>query len=983
MADRTVELVILLLLIVAIAGLVLALRHRLAWRIAMRNVRRARGRTALVILGLLVGTTIISGSLVVGSTLSTLELHYTYIGVGNVHEAIYEIGPTGGYRYFDYTTYEAIANGSAANSNIAGITPMIIDSTQVFDRTTGVPETALNLVASNANQSSNLGAFTTTSGATSSGPGPGQSFLDVQTAQALNASVGDTLVVYGPVPVVTTVAAIVVDDARGGFLTAGLTPGNVFVDLTTAQTTQNESGQVNFVAVTNVGGQVGGLAHTGSVSASLNATLAGIPAASGLVVHNWMQNAVNNANSASTSVETLFLVLGLFSIAAGAMLIVGIFLTLAEERKGEMGMLRAIGLGRRDLVYTYYFEGLAYAAGSALAGTVLGVVAGYVLVYLFSETFSSSGLSSSAILSSFTFTGEDLAIAYVAGFLLTLITIVIASSRVSRLNIVSAIRDIPPTPPPRRVYRLLAYVGILVAVLGLLILIPTARGTSDISYPLLGGALTILGLGLVGSNFVRNRIVFSVVGLALLLWAGLEPIHHLVLGTAHTGGIFVIFVEGILMVAGALLLYIFNATAVTAGLLSLAGGRNRPAPVARIALAYPSRRPGRTSVNLTIFALVIFTMVAIACFGATVQSNLNSTIQTQSGGYTFFGSSSLPIPDIDAQIANNTTLNRDFSVAVPIIAGAVRVAVPGSTPNPYTDTLLAAPGNQSPTSNFYTTNQFGFSATWDGLTTAEVWQQLADNGSVAVVDQSYAPATVSVTGGAANHPTLKAGTVIGLTAPGGNTTLSVRVIGIMSQSALSGVWINPGTAVGFGYSSEVGFLLTVRPGISADTASQDAKRAFFSEGLTLYDITAILQTSIASTEGFVNLLEIFVGLGLAVGIAAMGILALRAVVERKREIGMLRAMGFTEGGILKAFFLEFSFVTVLGLAIGTALGIWIVYDLSVSPAAAASGVSNLAVPGATLLLILGSAYLLSMLAIALPSLRASRLPPADSVRSTE
>jgi putative ABC transport system permease protein len=456
-----------------------------------------------------------------------------------------------------------------------------------------------------------------------------------------------------------------------------------------------------------------------------------------------------------------------------------------------------------------------------------------------------------------------------------------------------------------------------------------------------------------------------------------------VLGTAHTGGIFVIFVEGILMVAGALLLYIFNATAVTAGLLSLAGGRNRPAPVARIALAYPSRRPGRTSVNLTIFALVIFTMVAIACFGATVQSNLNSTIQTQSGGYTFFGSSSLPIPDIDAQIANNTTLNRDFSVAVPIIAGAVRVAVPGSTPNPYTDTLLAAPGNQSPTSNFYTTNQFGFSATWDGLTTAEVWQQLADNGSVAVVDQSYAPATVSVTGGAANHPTLKAGTVIGLTAPGGNTTLSVRVIGIMSQSALSGVWINPGTAVGFGYSSEVGFLLTVRPGISADTASQDAKRAFFSEGLTLYDITAILQTSIASTEGFVNLLEIFVGLGLAVGIAAMGILALRAVVERRREIGMLRATGFTQGMVLRSFLLEYSYVTLVGVAIGASLALLVVYNSSISPVAGSAGITQFVPPWLTVIEIVIIAYGLVLVAIAGPSLRAARLPPAEAVRVTE
>jgi len=982
MVDRTVALVILLLAVVGVVSLALALRHRLAWRIAMRNVRRARGRTALVILGLLVGTTIISGSLVVGSTLNTLELHYTYIGTGNVHEAVYTIDPSGGYRSFNYSVYPPLASAAAGNSQIAGVTPMILETTQVLDRTTGVPETSLNLIASNANQSANLGSFTTTTGATLAGPSGNASYIDLQTAEALNASVGDTLEIFGPSPLVTVVAAIVVDDARGGFITAGLSPGNVFVDLSAAQGIENLSGQINFLAVTNVGGQAGGLAYTGSVSAFLNSTLAGIPSAAGLKVHPWMQTAVTNAQNASQNVETLFLVLGLFSIAAGAMLIVGIFFTLAEERKGEMGMLRAIGLGRRDLVYTYFFEGLAYAAGSALAGTVLGVVAGYVLVYLFSIFYKVGGLSSNAILASFTFTGADLAVAYVAGFLLTLVTIVGASARVSRLNIVEAIRDVPPAPPTRRVYRALGYAGAAVALLGLVILWKTAPGTGDISYPILGGALAILGLGFVASAFVRNRLAFTTVGVALLLWAGLEPLHRALFGTGHSGGIFVLFVEGILMVAGALLVYVFNAPALTSGLLAAAGGGRRPAPVARVALAYPARRPGRTSVNLTIFALVIFTMVAIAVVGATVEASLNSTIQTESGGYTFFGESTAPIPDIASDIAANQTLNAAFLNAVPVIAGAVEVAVPGTTPNPYTDTLLAAPGNQSANANFYTTNQFGFASTWDGLSTAQVFAELADNASVAIVDKSYTT-TTSLGGGGSAHPTLSAGAVIGLTPPGGTTTIHVRVIGIMSQSALSGVWINPGTAVKFGYSSEVGFLLTVRPGVNPNTAAQDAKRAFFAQGLTLYDITAILDSSIANTEAFIDLLEIFVGLGLAVGIAAMGILALRAVVERRREIGMLRAMGFTEGSILRSFFLEFSFVTLLGLAIGTILGVWIVYDLTIGTFASSLGISVLSVPGSLLFLILGSAYALSMVAIAVPSVRASKLPPAESVRPTE
>ena len=984
MVDSTLAASFVLLGLVGIVAAVFALRHRLAFRIALRNVRRGRGRTVLLLLGLLVGTTIISGSLIVGSTVQALDVHYTYLGSGYVHESISATGPSGGLAPFPYSVYTAISVAAEGQPDIAGITPMVITTTQVYDRTTGIPETNLNLIASNANQSGNLGTFVSTSGATLPGPSGSEVYVDLQTAEALNASVGDAVVVYGPHPVDATIGAIVQDNLRGGFITAGLTPGNVFVDLPTAQFLVNISGQINYIAVTNTGTQAGGIALSDSVSHFLNTTLASIPAAAGLSVTEDMKNNIAAAELSGTSVQTIFLVLGLFSIVAGAMLIVGIFVMLAEERKGEMGMLRAIGMRRRELVFVYYFEGLIYAVGSALAGTLLGVVVGYLLTYVFSTLFASGALTATAILQSFTVTPDDLVLSYVAGFLLTLITVAVASSRVSRLNIVQAIRDLPSPPPPRRLYTLLGYLGGLLAVGGVVLLAPNLQGTSDISVPILGGGFIILGLGLVASRFVANRLAFSAVGAGLLVWAGVEPLHRLVFGTTHSGGIFLLFVEGILMVAGALLLYIFNSAAFLGGILRLAGQGSRGAPVARVGLSYPARRPARTAINLAIFALVTFTMVAIACVGATVQANLNNTIQEDSGGYSFYGFSTQPIPDLPGIVANNSTLSALFAVTVPLVAGAVNVNVSGSTPNPYTDNLFSPVANGSATSSFYATSQFPFASTWDGLSPTAVLEQLATNDSVAVVDSSYAPtASVVGSGSSSPHPTLNVGDQIRLQPPGRPEVRTVRVIGIFSQSVIPGVWVNPDTASALGYHNVDSFFLTVRSGVSTTVAAQDAKRAFFPEGLVLFEIAQLLETSIASTEGVIGLLEIFVGMGLGVGIAAMGILALRAVVERRREIGMLRSMGFTQRAVLSAFLIEYSFVTLLGLAIGTALGIWIIWDLSISPGAAASGVSFFAVPVLNIVLILLAAYGLAMLAIAVPSVRASRVPPADAVRATE
>ncbi|HTP56035.1 MAG TPA: FtsX-like permease family protein, partial [Thermoplasmata archaeon] len=651
---------------------------------------------------------------------------------------------------------------------------------------------------------------------------------------------------------------------------------------------------------------------------------------------------------------------------------------------GEMGVLRAIGMRRRELVYAYYFEGVTYAAGSALAGTVLGVAVGFVLVYLAGFILSGEGIPESAILQSFSVTTQSLVTAYVVGFLLTLVTVTVACRRASRLNIVRAIRDIPEPPPPLRTYTLLAYLGVAALAVGVLGFLRTAHGASDLSYPLIFVSLLPLGAGMIAARFVANRLAFSAVGAAILAWTGIEPLHTALLGSAHTGGIFIVFVEGILMVFGALLLFLFNAPSLAAGVRRLLGRRSESSPVVRIGLDYPTRQPTRTVVTLAIFALVVFTMVATAAFGATIQGNLDQTVANESGGYSYFGISQAPIPNLWGAIQNNSSLRPLFVAAVSVVTGSVDVSVPGFGSNPYRDRIYSPPTAATGPTSFYATNAFPFQSTWHGLSTAAAFHALATNASVAIVDSTYAPPTAGFTGGGpSNHPTLTVGTAIGLTTPGGGPSMNVTVIGILKESIVGGVWVNPATASALGYANASAYLLSVAGGISTTHAAQLAKRAFFSAGLILFDLRALLATSINTTEGFIGLLEIFVGLGLAVGIAAMGILALRAVVERRREIGMLRASGFTRAMILRAFVLEYSFVTLLGVAMGVALGLLIVYEVSIGPYAADAGIARFVVPWTTVGEIAIVAYLLVLAAIAVPSLRAARLPPAEAVRATE
>jgi putative ABC transport system permease protein len=211
----------------------------------------------------------------------------------------------------------------------------------------------------------------------------------------------------------------------------------------------------------------------------------------------------------------------------------------------------------------------------------------------------------------------------------------------------------------------------------------------------------------------------------------------------------------------------------------------------------------------------------------------------------------------------------------------------------------------------------------------------------------------------------------------------VTVIGVMTQSVLNGVFVAPATAAALGISAQQVFLMALTPATSAAHAATAAQKAFFRYGLVVVNLAGAIAKSIATTEGEIGLLEIFVSLGLMVGIAAMGIVALRAVTERRREIGMLRANGFTERMIVRAFLLEYSFITLVGLAIGTSLGLLIVWNLTHSPEGVSSAVTEFAMPWVSLGIILAVAYLLAMLAVAGPSLAAARLAPAVAVRPSE
>ena len=163
--------------------------------------------------------------------------------------------------------------------------------------------------------------------------------------------------------------------------------------------------------------------------------------------------------------------------------------------------------------------------------------------------------------------------------------------------------------------------------------------------------------------------------------------------------------------------------------------------------------------------------------------------------------------------------------------------------------------------------------------------------------------------------------------------------------------------------------------------ARSIERSFLENGMQTVVLQEFLEEQLGALRGFFRLFTGFMALGLLVGIAALGVVSTRAVVERRQQIGMLRAIGYRRGMIQLSFLIESSFVAILGIIIGTVLGLVLSYN-AVLDIRDEQGVDTIryAIPWIQMIIILGVTYLFSLLATYVPARQASKVYPAEALR---
>lgn len=217
--------------------------------------------------------------------------------------------------------------------------------------------------------------------------------------------------------------------------------------------------------------------------------------------------------------------------------------------------------------------------------------------------------------------------------------------------------------------------------------------------------------------------------------------------------------------------------------------------------------------------------------------------------------------------------------------------------------------------------------------------------------------------------------------------VQLTVIGVVSETAAEemayGIATSQETLAGtFGYRVDpTVHLFALRDGVDVEAAAQSLERAFVGNGLEADALPAVLADAVGASWTMNRIVQGFMGLGLIVGVAALGVITARSVVERRQQIGVARAIGFQRRMVQLSFLLESSFIALTAILVGTLLGLAVAWNI-IADAASAPSYENLAfeVPWLNLGIIFAAVYLVALATTWAPALRASRVYPAEALR---
>jgi putative ABC transport system permease protein len=944
---------LLIALLVASPFLFVLLRRPILRRLALRNAVRRPREALLVILGSLLGAAIITGSAVVGDTMDASIRQAARQHLGPIDELVVA-------RNADEWRSIGERLQALPRAEVDGVMSLAAFDSATTAGRGGALRTVPNahVVGFDFLVARAFGRDATTTGVSGATPAPGHAAVTTDLARALGVGPGAQIDVYAyGRPLALTVDRVLPRLGLAGFSLNGqqearnvLVSPAVFAGMVHTRPA-GSAPPAWYVAVSNRGGVEGGARSSAKVVESIAYATAGISPQ----VTDVKQQFLDVADQTGKTFTQMFTAMGSFGVFAGLLLLINLFVMLAAERKSELGMARAVGMRRSELVGAFATEGFIYALLASLLGTAVGVGLGRVLVGWSQSAFSSEHNRFDLY---FTVKPASLAQSFVVGFVVAVLTIVVMSVRVSRLNIIRAIRDIAE-PPPRRRKRWL-YVGFAAVALGALWTV-SAGASSEAFGLLLGPTLMFIGLAPALTRVAPAKTAASCLAAATVAWGAL--VFALFPGAAEGASIMMYVAQGIVMTAGGVAFATLQLDHLSSAMHRF-GGRVLSL---RLGLAYPLARRGRTGLTVSMYALVVFILTFITSISFMIDKQVSTATANVSGGAKVFVRSSAANP------ISISALTRTPGVAMvaPLAQAEASFALDNAPENhfwpmtAFDDSLVTIGPPKLEDRGAYKTD-------------LEAWSNVLSDPSLIIADPMFLQQ-----GGPPNF-SVKVGDRLRIANPISGVSHDVTVAAIATGDGL----IMNGMLYGWrGAQSLFGDRLvasrsyvSLTPGTGADAFASRLQSQFITNGTEAFSIAALMDEAFSMTHQIFQLFEGYLAMGLLVGIAGIAVVMIRAVRERRRQIGTLRALGFPAQSIGRSFAIEAGYVALQGTLIGALLALLTLYTIIAR--SDAMGDVTFAVPYLQLTVLLAGTVLASLLATIAPALSATRIRPAVALRMT-
>ncbi len=927
--------------------------HRITRRLALRYPTRRFTETVLVVVGSMLGTAIITGSLIVGDTIDRSIHAGAYDQLGPIDEVATVSGlEAGAALTARFATLDDIADSDGV---LDGILPIVTTQISVVGRRT---QPRAQLVEVDFPAATAFGGDPRATGIVGDTPGPGEAVIGRDLATTTETGVGDTVTVYvygQPVELEvvrilerTGVAGYWPVDARQQSYNVFVTPGTLAAGLAGVTLPDGVAPPEVALAFSNAGGVEGGERLTDQAVDVIGAALG-----SEASVQPVKRDVIDQAKATSDQLSQLYFTMGMFAVAAGVLLLVNIFVMLADERRSQLGMLRAIGMRRGPLVFGFATEGWLYALVSAATGALIGIQLGRIIAWRADRILQSDN-DLYALDLTFTWQWSTVAQGFALGFVIAVVTIVLTSLRISRLNVIAAIRDLPaPEHRTRRGLPRLVGAGMLAVGVAST---AWAFGVGD-SYTLAAGPMLVaVGIGALTVGRVGVRATVSWVSVLVLIWGAMVVP---VIGWLDiTTEIPIFLLQGTTMCAAGVALLMVHHKALGIWLSARFGGS---LPV-RVGLAYPVARAFRTAMTIGMFAIVILTIVYLSFISLMFDQQSDELAADLSGGFDVLVNSNPSDPVSPAEL---TSIDGVSAVA-PLGYGLA-------------ETTLATRSQVWPVTGIGTE----FVATPPALkdrgeyaTDELAWEAVLDDPDLVIADEFL------LNSGGPSSEVVRIGDTITLASPATGVAREFTVAALAADD-----WLINGTFVGFdGYREIFGdqavesrFFVAADDGAAVDEVAASIGRTFASNGAESAAIVGLVDAVLAQSTGFITLMQQFVGVGLLVGIAGLGVVMVRSVRERRRDIGVLRAIGLEPAPVARSFLFEASFVAAEGIILGIAVALVGTYGLVLNGSGFMAGF-EWAVPWNGIIVVALLTLAAAATTAVVPAVQASRIQPAQALR---